>query len=146
VAAQVGVNDLVDQFERHLVRALRIGDACVVDKDGDSTERRFGLVDSGNDAVGVSHVNRDAHCLTTISNDGGDQFIEPFLTSTGRNDRCTGSGQHLGEAPAEARCCTRDEGDLTGEVSRVVDSDHDALHTVGGMLVGGMCRYTWTGP
>ena len=93
--AQVGVEHLVDELDRHLVGPLGVGDAGVVDEDRDRADRLLGPADGGDDVVGVGHVDPQRNGGAALRRDQLGELGEPVLAPAGGDDRGAGGREHL---------------------------------------------------
>ena len=119
-ATQVGIEYPVDEVVRHLVGALGVGNAGVVDENGHRAISVFGLLYYLEDAVVVRHVHGERRGFSACSGDHLPEFIELLVTAPGDDDFCTSCGQHLCKTPAETGGGAGHQSDLAGKILRGV--------------------------
>ena len=116
-AAQIGVEDVVDQIERHFGRILRVGNARIVQQDGDGAEFLLRVLHRFHDAVGTRHVEFEGCAFAAFRFDEVGKFGETFLAAAGDGDGCARIGEHAREAPAQTGARPGHEGHLARQVA-----------------------------
>jgi hypothetical protein len=114
--AQVRIEHRIDQFVRHLVRALRVRNAGVVDEDRHRTERGLGVRNNRDQILGVRHIEPDRYAGSARGANFCGEFVESLGAAPGQRHFRAGFRQHDREAAAEAGRRAGDEGDLAGQV------------------------------
>ena len=108
-APQVGIEDTVNQIQRHLVCPLRIRDTGIIDQNIDRASNRFCVFDGGHDAVGIGHIEATRICRASLFSYNGFEFGQAFLATASGNHGGTSRGKDLREAPAQPRGCASNQ-------------------------------------
>ena len=114
--AQIGVEHRVDQFVCHLVSALGVGDAGVVDQNGDGPQRGLHGIHHLQDAGAIGHVEMQLHALAAIGANLLGQRLQTLDAAAGDGDPRAAGRQHPGKATTEPGRRAGDQGDLIGQV------------------------------